>query len=342
MSNVPTNKFRKKLPFLTPENYFGLLPERIGARIQAEDFGGQEEVPKSNPTFFVPDEYFQHLNSQILDRIRLDSFTDQEDFVRNGISENPSCEAEKELPLRLPSEYFERLELSILERIELESQNEENQSSISLLPSSIAETGMKVPATYFNELTAVIEARIESETIKEENEDSYFRDTAPLLYSLPKTVPLSVPNAYFEHFSDRLSLASPTERETPVLALKPNKTRHLLYYLGISTSVAAVLAIVFYLFRFDLTLGHSNSELANKINDKTPVLPTEVSMEEAIKQADTASVLNFDEEDIIEAVEENTDWSELTLNTQEGQNPNTEEIIDYLIDTDIDIHTINL
>lgn len=343
MSSFLENKSSKNLPFLIPKNYFELLPQRIWERIQAGLAMEQDETGGSNHTFIIPPGYFDKLGNNIIQRIALEnvSSTNEEAFIE--MAAPTLFDQKKTNPFQVPAGYFQKLESTIQERIWLESQTEEYLAAV-LSPFNLPkQTGLEVPERYFNQLEEKIWARIQSEPVDEELESLYFNDSAPLLSSIPKSNPFSVPQAYFQGLDQQVSEKLETKTEAKILTLKPSNTRQIIRYFGISVSVAAALLLVFNLAGIVFKGSNSATEMANKLpkENKTKAQAA-MPVEDVVEQTQTAAVVSFDEEDLAEAVADNFDLSDLTSFGTSEDEPSSDEIIDYLVETDIDLQSIDL
>lgn len=343
MSNFLENKSSKKLPFLLPKNYFELLPQRIWERIQTGQGVEQNETTGSNLTFNVPQDYFDKLENSILQRIALDqvSSTNEEAFLE--LAAPTLFDEKKTNPFQVPAGYFQKLESTIQERIWLESQTEEDlNAGLNSFPLS-NQTGLEVPDGYFNHLEDKIWARIQSESVEEELENLYFNESAPLLSSIPKSNPFGVPQGYFQKLDQQVSEKLETKTETQILSLKPSNTRQIIRYLGISVSVAAAFLLVFNLLGIVFNGSNSTTEVANTLpKENKSNAQVALPIEDVVEQTQTSAVVNFDEEDIVEAVAENFDLSDLASIGTSEEEPSNDEIIDYLVETDIDLQSIDL
>jgi hypothetical protein len=343
MSNFLENKSSKKVPFLLPKNYFELLPQRIWERIQAGQGMEQDETTGSNYTFNVPQDYFDKLENSILQRIALEnvSATNEEAFIELVA---PTLFVEKKTnPFQVPAGYFQKLESTIQERIWLESQTEEDlDAGLKSFPLS-NQSGMEVPAGYFKQLEEKIVARIQSESVEEELESLYFSESAPLLSRIPKSNPFGVPQSYFQKLDQQVSEKLETKTETQILNLKPSNTREIIRYLGISVAVAAALFLVFNLIDIVFNGSNSTPKVASTLQKETKTnAQTVLPVEDVVEQTQIEAVVSFDEEDIAEAVADNFDLSDLASIGASEEEPSSDEIIDYLVETDIDLQSIDL
>lgn len=135
---------------------------------------------------------------------------------------------------------------------------------------------------------------------------------APMLYSIGKRNPFKVPDGYFDNLP-ALIQARCTKEKTAVI-------RDMRYYmLRIALPVASAAAIV--LFIVTLSLRQANN--SRNISDLTFV-----DMGANVEDEIMGSV---DENLLMEAIEENG-----VFNAEKAVDPETDAMIDYLIDQDID------
>jgi hypothetical protein len=160
-----------------PGGYFEQLPAAILARIQEPELSG---LPRELPFTAPPAGYFEQLSQQILARVNDDKAPELTGFS-------------KELPFSAPpSRYFEQLPQRIFALL-----NEEQEAELAGL-SRISPLSPP-PNGYFGQLSAQVMQKIKTEEAATE-----LAAISPLLASLSKTMPFSLPEGYFEQFPAQL------------------------------------------------------------------------------------------------------------------------------------------
>ncbi|MBX7180937.1 MAG: hypothetical protein K1X82_02405 [Bacteroidia bacterium] len=344
MSNILENLTSKNNPFIVPKDYFDRLPERIMKRILAGHQDKDSSEISSISSFGVPSGYFDKLENTILKRIALDqvSIENEEAFLEFAA---PTLFSQKKTQdFQVPDNYFEQLEASVWNRIRIDGLSEKeldgNLNTLNL-PASI---GMEVTPAYFEDLESKIWSKITSEQVDEDLEELFFAESAPTLHAIPKTNPFSIPPHYFNQFDQNLTQTLGHENpDTKVIQLPIAKPNLVIRYIGISISVAASLVLIVSLGNFIFTNNSDKPAVASvepSVSNPSPA--QNMPLAEVVKNEQSATVVSFDEEDILEVVSENIDLSDLNTFTIPVDQPSQDEIIDYLVDTDIDLQSIDL
>jgi hypothetical protein len=110
----------------------------------------------------------------------------QTDIANELMQIAPGINWPADVPLTVPAGYFEQLPAAILLQIQLEQLR------------TAPEQTQSVPSGYFEELPLAILQRIKAETTSHENVQSELAALSPFLAAIPREVPFTVPDDYFE------------------------------------------------------------------------------------------------------------------------------------------------
>lgn len=318
----------RNLPYSVPSGYFDSLEARILARIAA----GTQAETKANPAFSLPQTYFDKLAITISNRIALEEVSSENEEAFLEMAAPILYSSNKRLPFIAPVGYFDILEKKISTRIQSTelSDAEIEQGLINLV--SKTSSSFQVPQDYFEDLENEIRQRIAAANVIEELEDVYLAEKAPMLSSIKAENPFGVPVGYFKSFDETvLNKISPA----PIQLEAPKKgvIRTLTPYFAVSVSIAAAFVIYF---------GMNNGIAPKK--DAGQMAKMETAQAESLEEIgviQTADVVQYDEYDLIDAVSNSLEIEDLALNPSDNE-PSKGEMIDYLLENDIDIHSLEL
>jgi hypothetical protein len=229
--------------------------------------------------YSVPPGYFEQFPEKMLELIRLSEEGLEESLPMHlaGLRD--------QVPFQVPAGYFEGLPERMLAHVRFEELKEKPT--------------FRVPVGYFEELPEkLLRAATAGETVEEE-----LGRLSPLLSSLPREYPGSVPAGYFETFQ-----ATREERTAPVVRLIPRNSRQSIRSLlaAAVTLGAILLSAVWGYYTYDQPVAFRSG-----INLKTTA------------QFNSA-LAKISDQTILEYLKDNTDVSDADLAATESDDPGSE------------------
>ncbi|MCF6401379.1 hypothetical protein L3C95_00750 [Chitinophaga filiformis] len=211
----------------------------------------------------VPAGYFEQLPGHILQKVRTAEVQEELDTLSPLLAAMP-----KSFPLSVPPDYFEQLSQQVLRNIAEQQAQPDAEEAPSILAGMPKVFPMSAPAGYFDQLDAVIMARIaatEGTTATASATDvrEELEALSPLLASMPKTMPLSVPPGYFDQLSTTIAGIS-TSVHTPVIR-RMNTRRYMRWAVAACFVALASVSTLFFI----RDKYHDNNVLENTLANVT-------------------------------------------------------------------------